>query len=387
MTTQSAARVQAPEPSSFHPQLPARYDHVGSFLRPDYLLAARRQRASGEIDAVALRMVEDRAIAEIVKFQQDIGLKAITDGEYRRTYFHLDFLEQLGGVGTAKPIQVQGPDGKLQLAPPVIRVTGKVRHDRPIELANYQFLQRLLAPGSVAKVAIPSPTMLHFRGGRAGIDRAAYPALDPDFYDDVARAYGDELNTLHAAGCRYVQLDDTNLAYLCDPKMREAARARGDDPDELPRRYAWFINKVAQYKPRDMLLAMHLCRGNFKSTFAASGDYEPVAEALLSEMDIDAYFLEYDDARSGDFRPLRFLQKGKTAVLGLVTTKVGEMEDRDALKRRIDEAARYAPLEQLALSPQCGFASSAEGNDISWDNQRRKLELVVSVAREVWGEE
>jgi 5-methyltetrahydropteroyltriglutamate--homocysteine methyltransferase len=283
-------------------------------------------------------------------------------------------------------VQVQLPDGTLKLAPPVMKVTGKVRHDRPIELDNYRYLQSQLATGSVAKVSIPSPTMLHFRGGRAGIDSEAYPDLEP-FYDDVARAYGDELRVLYDAGCRYVQLDDTNLAYLCDPKLREAARSRGDDPDELPRRYARFINKVVAHKPADMLLAMHLCRGNFKSTFAASGDYEPVAEALLSEMDIDAYFLEYDDARSGDFKPLRFLQKGKTAVLGLITTKVGTLEDRDALKRRIEEAAKYAPLEQLALSPQCGFASSAEGNDISWDNQRRKLELVVGLAREVWGDE
>ncbi len=267
-----------------------------------------------------------------------------------------------------------------------MKVIGKVRHDRPIELDNYRFLQARLASGSVAKVAIPSPTMLHFRGGRSGISKDAYPTLDPDFYDDVARAFADELQSLHDAGCRYVQLDDTNLAYLCDPKMREAARARGDDPDELPHRYASFVNKVAKLKPQGMLLAMHLCRGNFKSTFAASGDYEPVAEALLAEMDIDAYFLEYDDARSGDFRPLRFLDKGKIAVLGLITSKVGELEDKDALKRRIDEAAKYAPLEQLALSPQCGFASSAEGNDISWDNQRRKMELVVELAREVWGE-
>jgi 5-methyltetrahydropteroyltriglutamate--homocysteine methyltransferase len=239
----------------------------------------------------------------------------------------------------------------------------------------------------VAKVAIPSPTMLHFRGGRAGISRDAYPELEPAFYDDVARAYGDELHALHAAGCRYVQMDDTNLAYLCDPKMREAARARGDDPNALPRHYAAFINKVVAHKPAGMLLAMHLCRGNFKSTFAASGDYEPVAEALLSQMDLDAYFLEYDDERSGDFRPLRFLPAGKTAVLGLVTTKTAQLEDRDALKRRIDEAAKYVPLEQLALSPQCGFASSAEGNNIGWDDQRRKLELVVGVAREVWGED
>jgi 5-methyltetrahydropteroyltriglutamate--homocysteine methyltransferase len=368
-----------------HPGLPARHDHVGSFLRPDYLHAARAQRAKGEIDAAALRKVEDRAISEIVRFQQDIGLKAITDGEYRRTTFHIDFLDQLGGVKTADPVVVENADGTRSLSPPVMRVLDKVRHVRDIEVDNYRYLQSQLAPGSVAKVAIPSPTMLHFRGGRGGISRAAYPELDPVFYDDVARAYGEELKALHAAGCRYVQLDDTNLAYLCDPKMREAARARGDDPDELPHRYAQFINKVVAHKPEGMLLAMHLCRGNFKSTFAASGDYEPVAEALLSEMDIDAYFLEYDDVRSGDFRPLRFLQKGKTAVLGLVTTKVGAMEDKDALKRRIDEAAQYAPLEQLALSPQCGFASSAEGNDISWDNQRRKLELVVDVAREVWG--
>jgi 5-methyltetrahydropteroyltriglutamate--homocysteine methyltransferase len=372
-------------PVTDHPSLPARYDHVGSFLRPGYLLEAREHKARGELSAEQLRAVEDKAITEIVKFQESVGMKAITDGEYRRTYFHIDFLDQLGGVKTADPVQVEMPDGSLQLAPPVMKVLDKVRHDRPIELANYQYLAAQLAPGSVAKVTIPSPTMLHFRGGRGGISKQAYPELDPEFYDDVARAYGDELKSLFDAGCRYVQMDDTNLAYLCDPKMREAARSRGDDPNELPRRYASFINKVVAHKPAGMLLAMHLCRGNFKSTFAASGDYEPVAEALLSEMDLDAYFLEYDDARSGDFKPLRFLQKGKTAVLGLITSKVGDLEDKDALKRRIDEAAQYAPLEQLALSPQCGFASSAEGNDISWDNQRRKMELVVEVAREVWG--
>jgi 5-methyltetrahydropteroyltriglutamate--homocysteine methyltransferase len=365
--------------------LPAPYDHVGSFLRPAYLLEARAQHARGEIDAAQLRAVEDRAIGEIVRFQQDVGLKAITDGEYRRSYFHLDFLEQLGGVATSKPVIVEKADGTRELAPPVIRVVDKVRHVRNIEVDNYRVVQGLLAPGSVAKVTIPSPTMLHFRGGRAGISRQAYPELEPSFYDDVARAYGEELHALHAAGCRYVQMDDTNLAYLCDPKMREAARQRGDDPDELPRRYAAFVNKVVARKPAGMLLAMHLCRGNFRSTFAASGDYEPVAESLLSGMDLDAYFLEYDDPRSGDFRPLRFLPKGKTAVLGLVSSKFGTLETADDLKRRIDEAAQYAPLEQLALSPQCGFASTVEGNDIAWDDQRRKLALVVQVAREVWG--
>jgi 5-methyltetrahydropteroyltriglutamate--homocysteine methyltransferase len=371
---------------SDHPTLPARYDHVGSFLRPDYLLQARAQRAKGAIDAAALRLVEDKAITEIVKFQQDVGMKSITDGEFRRTYFHIDFLDQLGGVKSAEPVLIEKADGTTELAPPVIKVLDKVTHARPIELDNYKFLQARLAPGSVAKITIPSPTMLHFRGGRGGINKQAYPELDPVFYDDVAKAYGDELQSLYDAGCRYVQMDDTNLAYLCDTKMREAARARGDDPNELAHRYAWFINKVVARKPAGMLLAMHLCRGNFHSNFAASGDYEPVAEALLSEMDIDAYFLEYDDARSGGFRPLRFVKPGKTVVLGLITTKVGTMEDREDLKRRIDEAAQYAPLEQLALSPQCGFSSAAEGNDISWDNQRRKLELVVSLAREVWGD-
>jgi len=367
------------------PRLPARHDHVGSFLRPPYLLEARASFARGELGAQQLRAIEDRAVAEIARFQQEVGLKSITDGEYRREYFHIDFLDQLGGVKTTLPEIVHRADGSEELRPPVIRVIDKVRHARNIEVDNFRHLQSCLCAGCTAKVAIPSPTMLHFRGGRDGISREAYPELEPAFYDDVAKAYGDELQALSAAGCSYVQLDDTNLAYLCDPKMREAARARGDDPNELPQRYASFVNKVVARKPAGMLLAMHLCRGNFKSTFAASGDYEPVAEALLSQMNIDAYFLEYDDERSGDFRPLRHLKKGKTAVLGLITSKTGQLEKKDDIKRRIDEAARYAPLEQLALSPQCGFASSAEGNAISWDDQRRKLELVVEIADEVWG--
>ncbi|HZY17988.1 MAG TPA: 5-methyltetrahydropteroyltriglutamate--homocysteine S-methyltransferase [Ramlibacter sp.] len=367
-------------------QLPARYDHVGSFLRPKYLLEAREQKARGEITPEQLRKVEDKAITEIVKFQEDLGLKSITDGEFRRTYFHIDFLEQLGGVKTDIPVTIRKPDGTEELAPPVIRVVDKVRHARDIQKADFEYLRSQLAPGSLPKVTIPSPTMLHFRGGRAGISKQAYPELDPAFYDDVAQAYGDELRSLHAAGCRYVQMDDTNLAYLCDEKMREAARQRGDDPNELPHRYAQFINKVVAQKPKDMLLAMHLCRGNFKSTHAAAGNYEPVAEALLSEMQIDAFFLEYDDERSGDFRPLRYLKPGKTVVLGLVTTKFGQLENQDALKRRIDEAAKYAPLEQLALSPQCGFSSTVHGNNIAVEDQRSKLRLVIDTARQVWGD-
>ncbi len=366
--------------------LPARYDHVGSFLRPQYLLEAREQKARGEITPEQLRKVEDKAITEIVKFQEDVGLKSITDGEFRRTYFHLDFLEQLGGVKAGEAMLAVGADGKEHLVPPAIHVVGKVTHAKQIQLADFNYLKSQVSAGCTPKVSIPSPTMLHFRGGRAGISRTAYPELDPDFYDDVAKAYGDELRSLSAAGCNYVQMDDTNLAYLCDEKMREAARGRGDDPNELAHRYAAFINKVVAQKPARMLLAMHLCRGNFKSTHAAAGNYEPVAEALLREMNLDAYFMEYDDERSGDFKPLRYLPKGKTVVLGLVTTKFGEMESKDDLKRRIDEAARYAPLEQLALSPQCGFSSTVHGNNIAVEAQRAKLRLVIETAQEVWAD-
>ena len=367
-------------------QLPARYDHVGSFLRPKYLLEAREKKAKGEITPAQLREVEDKAIAEIVKFQEDIGLKSVTDGEFRRTYFHIDFHEQLGGVKTDFPVTVRKPDGTEELAPPVIRVIDKVRHAKDIQKADFDYLKSKVSAGHTPKVTIHSPTMLHLRGGRAGIDRKAYPELEPSFYDDVAQAYGDELRSLYAAGCRYVQMDDNNLAYLCDEKMREAARQRGDDPNELPHRYAKFINKVVARKPQGMTLAMHLCRGNFKSTHAAAGNYEPVAEALLKEMDIDAYFMEYDDERSGDFRPLRYLPKGKTVVLGLVTTKFGQLENKDMLKRRIDQAAKYAPMEQLALSPQCGFSSTVHGNNIAVEDQRNKLKLVVDTAREMWGD-
>jgi len=364
---------------------PFRADHVGSFLRPKYLLDAREQAAKGEISRDQLRVVEDKAISEIVKFQQDVGLKSITDGEFRRTYFHIDVLEQLGGVKTDIPVTIKKPDGTEELAPPVMRVIDKVRHVKDIQRPDFEYLKSQVAAGCTPKVSIPSPTMLHFRGGRAGISREAYPELDPTFYEDVAQAYGDELQSLYDAGCRYVQMDDTNLAYLCDDKMREAARGRGDDPDELPHRYASFINRVVAKKPEGMTLAVHLCRGNFKSTWAAQGSYEPVAQALLSEMHVDAYFLEYDDARSGDFKPLRFLPKGKTVVLGLVTTKLGSLEKKDDLKRRIDEASTYAPLEQLALSPQCGFSSTVHGNNIAVEAQRQKLALVVETAREVWG--
>jgi len=363
---------------------PFRADHVGSFLRPKFLLDAREQFRTGAIDAARLRSVEDEAIRGIVAFQENLGLRGITDGEYRRTYFHIDFLTQLQGVETKGGIHVKfhSAKGEVDFEPPVMQVTGKVRHDKPIQRADFEFLRSVTS--RTPKVSIPSPTMLHFRGGRNAISTQAYPDLD-GFYADVAAGYADELQSLGDAGCRYVQFDDTNLAYLCDEKMREGARKRGDDPDELPRRYARLINAAIEHRPEGMTVCVHLCRGNFRSAWAAEGGYEPVAEVLFNELAVDGYFLEYDDTRSGDFAPLRHVPKGKTVVLGLVSTKVGELESKDALKRRIDEAARFVPMEQLCLSPQCGFSSTVHGNDIAVESQAAKLRLVIETAREVWG--
>ena len=364
---------------------PFRADHVGSFLRPKALLDAREQFRNGTLDAAGLRAVEDDAIRGVVKLQEDLGLSGITDGEFRRTYFHIDFLTQLAGVETHGGINVSfhSAQGNIDFAPPVMQVTGKVRHDKPIQRRDFEFLQSVTT--RTPKVTIPSPTMLHFRGGRHAISKEAYPDLD-GFYADVAAAYRDELRDLAAAGCTYLQLDDTNLAYLCDAKMREGARQRGDDPDELPRSYARLINAAIAERPAGMTVCVHLCRGNFRSAWAAEGGYEPVAEVLFNELAVDGYFLEYDDARSGDFRPLRHVPKGKIVVLGLVSTKVGQLESKDSLKRRIDEAARFAPLEQMCLSPQCGFSSTVHGNDIAMESQAAKLRLVVETAREVWGD-
>jgi 5-methyltetrahydropteroyltriglutamate--homocysteine methyltransferase len=363
---------------------PFRADHVGSFLRPRALLEARDQFKAGTIDAAALRRVEDEAIRGIVRFQEDLGLRGITDGEFRRTYFHIDFLTQLQGVETKGGIAVSfhSNAGNVDFAPPVMQVTGKVRHVKDIQRADFEFLKSVAT--RTPKVTIPSPTMLHFRGGRGAISKEAYPDLEA-FYADVAAAYRDELHSLYAAGCRYVQLDDTNLAYLCDEKMREGARARGDDPNDLPRRYAALINAAIRDRPADMTVCVHLCRGNFKSAWAAEGGYEPVAEVLFHELGVDGYFLEYDDARSGDFAPLRFLPRDKIVVLGLVSTKLDKMETKDDIRRRIDEAAKFAPLEQFCVSPQCGFSSTVHGNDIQVETQAAKLRLCVDVATAVWG--
>ena len=365
---------------------PFRADHVGSFLRPKELIDARERFRAGEIDAEALRVVEDQAIRGVVAFQEDLGLKGITDGEFRRTYFHTDFLLQLDGVEEAGGTQVhfhRHGGEELSYAPPVMKITGKIEHARDIQRRDYEFLASVTS--RLPKVSIPSPTMLHFRGGRDAIDRDAYPDLER-FYADLAAAYRAEIASLAAAGCRYLQLDDTNLAYLCDDTQRANARARGMDPDDLPRLYARIINESIRDKPDDMVVCVHLCRGNFRSSWAAEGGYEPVAEVLFNELNVDGYFLEYDDPRSGDFAPLRHVPAGKTVVLGLVTTKLGELEDPADVKRRIDEAAKVMPLDQIALSPQCGFSSTVHGNDIQVEQQAAKLRLVIDVAQDVWGE-
>jgi 5-methyltetrahydropteroyltriglutamate--homocysteine methyltransferase len=366
---------------------PFRADHVGSFLRPKVLLDAREQHQQGKISSRQLREVEDGAIRDIVKFQESLGLKGITDGEFRRTYFHIDFLEQLEGVETKVGIGIavgfKTAAGNVDFAPPVMQVTGKVRHAQPIQLEDFKFLRATIDKG-IPKVSIPSPTMLHFRGGRGAISKDAYPDLDA-FYEDVAAAYGGELKSLTDAACRNVQIDDTNIAYQNKKKMREGARARGDDPNELPRRYAKLINAAIKGRPADMRVCVHLCRGNFKSAWAATGGYEPVAEVLFNELAVDGYFLESDDARSGDFSPLRHVPQTKIVVLGLVSTKLQSLESKDDLKRKIDEAARRVPLEQLCLSPQCGFSSTVHGNDIAVEAQAAKIRLVVETAQEVWG--
>lgn len=362
---------------------PFRADHVGSLLRPQAVLEARKKFFNGELAQGALRQIEDTHIADAIKKQEAIGLQGITDGEFRRTFFHLDFLEQLSGVTVTGQIAASSDAAEtVHFTPPKLSVTGKLRHDKNIQVDDFNFLKSHVS--KTAKVAIPSPTMVHFRGGRAAIDIESYPDMDL-FFEDLAQVYRDEIDALYSAGCRYIQMDDTNLAYLCDPKMRAGAIERGDDPDELPRTYAALINAALDSRPEDLRVCVHLCRGNFRSTWFAEGSYEPVAEILFNEMNVDGYFLEYDNERSGGFAPLRFVPENKTVVLGLVTSKYAELEAQSELTQRIDEAAKYMPLDNLCLSPQCGFSSTVEGNAVSEDAQWRKLEHVVKTAELVWG--
>ena len=364
---------------------PFRADHVGSLLRPQHLKDARDRFRRDEISNDELRAVEDDAIREVVRKQEAVGLQSITDGEFRREFFHLDFLKRLEGVTVSAGVgaKFHTREGDIDFAPPKVTVTGKLKHVQDIQTADFRFLQSVTT--KTPKVTIPSPTMVHFRGGRKGIDITAYPDMD-EFFGDLAQVYRDEVSSLYAAGCRYIQFDDTNLAYLCDAQQRAQAKERGEDPNELPHAYAALINSVIDARPKDLTVAVHLCRGNMQSAWVAEGGYEPVADALFNELHVDAYFLEYDDARSGGFEPLRFVPKNKVVVLGLMTTKVPAIEPVDDLTRRIEEASRYVPLERLCLSPQCGFSSTVHGNQITEADQWAKLERLLEVTRKVWTE-
>jgi len=361
---------------------PFRADHVGSLLRPAALKQARGQREKGDISVEHLREIEDREIAHVIAKQQEIGLKSITDGEFRRAFWNYDFLGALDGVEAylgERKIKFQGPQPK----PMMLRVTGKLGSfsGHPM-IEHFRFVKDQTR--ATPKMTIPSPTSLHFRYGRDAVPASIYPSMD-DFYRDLGQTYRKAVRAFADAGCRYLQLDEVNLAYLCDPKLRQLVQDRGEDPDSLPNVYAGMINAAMSDVPADMTVTMHLCRGNFQSTFVASGGYEPVAELLFNTIRVHGYFMEYDTDRAGGFEPLRFVPKGKTVVLGLVTSKSGQLESKDTIKRRIDQAAKFVDPEQLALSPQCGFASTEEGNILAEDEQWAKLRMIVELAEEVWG--
>ena len=359
---------------------PFRADHVGSLLRPPELRDARARAARGEIDRAALRAAEDQAIRAAIALQESVGLQSITDGEFRRDWWHIDFLRGFDGVETSTQsfgVNFVGADEQ----PPLMKVTGKIRRTRPSMLDHFTFLKS--ATTRTAKFCLPSPVMLHARGDRPTL-KATYPDLD-EFWADLTRAYREELGALCQAGCTYLQIDDTTVAMMCDPKVREQVTKLGDDPARLPGLYADQVNAAIRDVPRDVTVAIHTCRGNFKSTWMASGGYDPVAETVFTRLNVKAFFLEYDSDRAGGFEPLRYIPQGKKVVLGLVSSKVPELESKDSLKKRIEAAAKFVPMENLCLSPQCGFSSTHHGNNLTEDQEKAKLRLCIDTAREVWG--
>jgi 5-methyltetrahydropteroyltriglutamate--homocysteine methyltransferase len=360
--------------------LPSRADHVGSFLRPKPLAEAREQWRSGRLGADQLKQIEDEAIRGVVALQESAGLKAVTDGEFRRDYWHLDFLSGFDGVEISD--ETYGMKFSSGLAVGTPYVAAKVGGHSGFMREHFTFLKA--ATRHTAKFCIPAPGMLYMRGGRKAVNVAAYPDL-AKFWDDVIAAYQREVAALEAAGCTYLQFDDTSFAYLCDATFREQVTARGDDPDKMVAQFAKATSGAIAKRSGRLLATTHMCRGNFKSTWMMQGGYEPVAEVMFANLDVDAYFMEFDSERAGGFEPLRFVPKDKVVVLGLITTKAPELEDKDFIKRRIDQAAKYVPLERLALSPQCGFASTHHGNLVTEDDQRRKLDLVVDIADDMWG--
>jgi 5-methyltetrahydropteroyltriglutamate--homocysteine methyltransferase len=361
---------------------PFRADHVGSLLRPPVLHQARTDRAAGRITAAELRAIEDRSIIEAIAKQEACGLRAATDGEFRRAYWHYDFVGGLQGVEIYEPEQKIAFKGAI--LPHALRVTGPIAWKQPVFVKDYRFTATHVKT-AIAKQTIPSPSVVHFRGGRRAIDTHTYPDM-AQFFADLGRAYTGAVDAFADAGCRYLQIDEVNIAYLCDPEQIAALKARGEHVEGLLDIYADLINTAIRNRPSDMTVSMHLCRGNFRSTFVATGGYEPVADVLFNHIDVNGYFMEWDTERAGGFEPLRFVPRGnKIVVLGIVTSKSGALESKDSLKRRIDEAAKYLPLEQLAISPQCGFASTEEGNLLTEEEQWAKLRLCIEVAEEVWG--
>jgi 5-methyltetrahydropteroyltriglutamate--homocysteine methyltransferase len=361
---------------------PFRADQVGSLLRPAEIKEARAKVERGEMRAERLSEIEDRCIVRAVGRQESLGLRSITDGEYRRGWWNHDFLGKIDGVEIeldAKSFKFAGSDDPRYTP----QVRGKVRRSRPMMLDHFKYLRSVTK--RTPKFTMPSPSILYHRGGRAAISRETYPDLD-ELWRDIGRVYREEIRDLAAAGCTYLQIDDTSFSFLCDEKFRASCRVRGDDPEALPHMYARAVNAAIAERPAGMTIVMHTCRGNWKSTWLAEGGYEPVGRAVFQETDVDAYFLEYDSERAGSFEPLHLVPRGKKVALGLVSTKTPVLEDKDVLKRRIDQASRFVPLEDLCISPQCGFASTHHGNSLSEDEQWRKLELVVEVAREVWGD-
>jgi len=364
---------------------PFRADHVGSLLRPPNLLEARASFVAGTIDADALREVEDGAIRDAVALQEELGFQGVTDGEFRRTSWHMDFIYQLGGISkTNEQLQVafKNAQGSTSFTSAALKVDGPVRLEHTIFADAFEFLKSVATV--TPKLTIPSPSMVHYRGGAAAIDPNVYVDVD-EFWHDLSAAYADEVRRLGELGCTYLQLDDTSLAYLNDPAQRQMINDRGDDAEHQHLRYIKQINAAIAGRPEGMSITTHSCRGNFQSYWAAEGGYDFVAEALFSELDVDGFFLEYDDDRSGGFEPLRFVPEGKMIVLGLITTKNGTLESKDDIKRRIDEASQFVALDQLCLSPQCGFSSTVEGNSLTFDEEVAKLRLVQEVAEEVWG--